>query len=227
MVVAFRAFACGLRIGTLPSHFCVRHLHLWGLAVLTGVPCRSFLLPNPTLALQIVWANRVTGSTGTVCKSSVDGTDFRIYEPKPFNPKWYSHKFKGPGLRYEVALCIATGHIVWVFGPFPCGSHPDLTIFRLRMKAALLPGEKVVADGGYRDDACLLRTDVEGEQRLLLATVRARQETVNRRFKQFFVLGHRFRHRLSLHSACFHAVANITQLMIERGKPLFAVEYTE
>jgi hypothetical protein len=32
---------------------------------------------------------------------TVDGTDFRINEP--------SHKFKGPGLRYEVAISIKGG----------------------------------------------------------------------------------------------------------------------
>lgn len=95
------------------------------------------------------------------------------------------------------------------------------------MKGELLPEEKVVADGGYKDGSCMLGTDVSGAQQKILATVRARQETVNRRFKQFFVLGHRFRHHIGLHSACFHAVANITQLMIERGNALFAVEYTE
>lgn len=158
---------------------------------------------------------------------SVDGTDYRIYEPTPFSPKWYSHKFKGPGLRYEVAVCIATGHIVWAYGPFPCGSYPDLRSFRLRMKRALEPGEKVVADDGYKDASCLLRNDVEGQQRKVLADVRARQETANRRFKQFFILGHRFRHDVSLHSVCFHAVANITQLTIELGDPLFEVDYVE
>ena len=62
------------------------------------------------------------------CKITVDGTDFRIQEPIPFNPKWYSHKFKGPGLRYEVAICIKTGCIVWVIGPFPAGEWPDRKI---------------------------------------------------------------------------------------------------
>lgn len=97
----------------------------------------------------------------------------------------------------------------------------------MRMKLALRSGERVVADGGYKDESCLLRDDVEGAQRMLLADVRARQETVNRRFKQFFVLGHRFRHHVSLHSVCFHAVVNLTQLMVEGDSPLFEVEYTE
>ena len=62
------------------------------------------------------------------CKVTVDGTDFRIQEPIPFNPKWYSYKFKGPGLRYEVAICIKTGWIVWVNGPFPAGEWPNRKI---------------------------------------------------------------------------------------------------
>ncbi len=33
----------------------------------------------------------------------VDGTDFKIYEPAPFNPKWWSHKLNCAGLRYEDA----------------------------------------------------------------------------------------------------------------------------
>ena len=83
------------------------------------------------------------------------------------------------------------------------------------MKGSLAPGGMVVADEGYNDPTCLPGSDVDGEHRKRLATIRARQQTVNRRFKQFFVLVHRFRHRIALHSVCFHAVANLTQIMIE------------
>ena len=83
---------------------------------------------------------------------TVDGTDFRIQQPHPFNKKWYSHKFKGPGLRYEVAVCIQTGDVVWINGPFPCGKWPDLKIFQLRLKHMLGPEEKVEADDGYRGE---------------------------------------------------------------------------
>ena len=30
--------------------------------------------------------------------------DFMILEPKPFNSKWYLHKFKGLGVRYKVVF---------------------------------------------------------------------------------------------------------------------------
>jgi hypothetical protein len=69
-------------------------------------------------------------------------------EPSPFWSGWKSHKSGGPGVRYEVAVCIQTGHIVWIHGPFPAGSWNDLKIFQMKMKALLKPGERVEADGG-------------------------------------------------------------------------------
>ena len=52
---------------------------------------------------------------------TVDGTDVMIWEPTPFSKMWYSHKFHGAELRYEIGMCIQTGDIVWVNGPFKCG----------------------------------------------------------------------------------------------------------
>jgi hypothetical protein len=83
---------------------------------------------------------------------TVDGTDVMIWEPKPFSRMWYSHKFNGAGLRYEIGVCIQTGDIVWVNGPFKCGPWPDLSIFRINLKNLLLPREQVEADNGYRGD---------------------------------------------------------------------------
>jgi hypothetical protein len=42
----------------------------------------------------------------------------------------------------------------------------------------------------------------------------ARHETVNKRIKQFCCLNFRFRHYLHLHPRFFHAVVNLTQLLI-------------
>ena len=167
------------------------------------------------------------GDIGCECKVTVDGTDCPIQEPSPFSPGWYSHKFKGPGVRYEVAVCIQTGWIVWVNGPYPCGSWPDLKIARHRLVHKLVPGEKFVADGGYRDGGVYadtpsgLNTPEQRQKRL----VRARHETVNSRFKNFNVLNKPYRHRLQTHGNCFMAIANLTQIGILSGRPLFQVRY--
>ena len=84
------------------------------------------------------------------CFISVDGTDCKITERRPFNSKYFSFKFKGPGLKYEIGLAIETGRIVWVNGGIPCRTH-DLTLARSKLVKKLLPDEKIIADGGYRD----------------------------------------------------------------------------
>jgi hypothetical protein len=78
---------------------------------------------------QIKWSNRLRGDVGVRAKVSVDGTDFRLPQQHP-NKHYFSHKFKTSGYRYEVALCIQTGDIVHINGPFPCGLYPDISIFR-------------------------------------------------------------------------------------------------
>lgn len=158
---------------------------------------------------------------------SVDGTDFQIYEPTPFSPGWYSHKFKGPGLRYEVALAISTGDIVHINGPFPCGHYPDITIFRSKLKAMLQDGEMVEADNGYRGEYYCVRTPVDyddEDDKKKKGQILARQETVNRRFKQFGALKQVFRHNIGVHRTVFECVVVLTQLSINNGDKLFQID---
>ena len=63
-----------------------------------------------------------------MCLVTVDVTDFCINKPKPFWPGLKSFKFNGSGVCYEVAVCICTGDIVCINGPFPCGQWSDLKI---------------------------------------------------------------------------------------------------
>ncbi len=76
--------------------------------------------------------------------------------PSPFNPKWYSHKFHGPGLRYELAICIRTGDIVWAYCGLPCGEWSDLRLARDVFIFGLREGEKAIADRGYNDPIFLI-----------------------------------------------------------------------
>jgi hypothetical protein len=83
---------------------------------------------------------------------TIDGVDFAIQEPSPFDTCWYSHKFDGPGIWYEIAACIHTGDIVSFTGPFECGKWPDILIFRHKLKQMLRPDEKIIADRGYKGE---------------------------------------------------------------------------
>ena len=162
------------------------------------------------------------------CTMTVDGTDFRVQQSTVFDTKWYSHKFKGPGLRYEVAVSINGGDIVWTNGPFPCGRWPDITIFRSGLMDNLLPGERVEADRGYRGQPDKIRIPDQFEnleEKKKKQRARSRHETVNRRFKQFNILKHEFRHNLHNHQIVFQSVVVLTQLSIKNGEVLFACDY--
>lgn len=167
---------------------------------------------------------------GQVCLITVDGTDFWIYEPEPFDDKWYSHKINGPALRYEVGVCIKTGWIVWINGPFPAGRYPDLTIARLSLIHFLDDGEYYCADGGYSDGNQWSNTPngLHDYEQRTKSLARARHETVNRRFKIFDCLKQQYRHHLGFHGTMFRAVANIVQLTLQYElEPLFSIEYDE
>ena len=49
-----------------------------------------------------------------------------------------------------MALGICTGDIAWMHGPFPCGSWPDVKVFRNALVGELADGDMVEADKGYR-----------------------------------------------------------------------------
>ena len=167
---------------------------------------------------------------GSRCKISVDGTDFQVLEPAPFNKKWFSKKFKGPGVRYEVGICIQTGWIVWVNGPFPCGEWNDLKIALSDLVHNFVGDERAVADRGYKGHPQYFDTPWRyldnDEQKRRKALARARHECVNRRFKQWRILHDVFRHAIPKHGVVFMAVANIEQVLISR-RPMWQVDYND
>lgn len=117
-------------------------------------------------------------------------------------------------------MSITSGHIVWANGPYPCGRFPDIKIFNHILVSKLDRNEKVLADGGYSGVKCVINLDDQTPE--YSSTLRARHETVNRRLKHFNVLSQRFRHDLTRHSMCFHAIVNLTQIMLGSTNPLFS-----
>lgn len=151
---------------------------------------------------------------------SLDGVDFRILEPVPFDPRWFSHKFRGPGLRYEVGLNIRNGNIVWAFGGYPCGEYVDLKLAREAFALAVDDDERAMADKAY-SDPLFITPNIRNSNRHKL--IMSRHETVNKRLRQFLILKTEFRHDRRKHPMVFRAVANLTQLMMQNGEPLFNV----
>ena len=163
-----------------------------------------------------MWDNRFLGNIGNDALVTIDGTDLKVQ--KRYDKRFFSHKFQSGGLRYEVGVCIVTGHIVWINGPFRCGTN-DITIARQCVIANLTKNEMVEADKGYAGEDYYIRTPFPKHCRTkkemkMKADARGRHETVNERLKTFKILADTFRHPLSSHSSIFWAVAVITQLNI-------------
>jgi hypothetical protein len=74
---------------------------------------------------KIQWDDQ--GETIFVC--SVYGLHCLIYKLRTDpESKWYSHKFNGPGVAYEIAVALHSNRVLSVRGPFPASTHA-ITIF--------------------------------------------------------------------------------------------------
>ena len=168
---------------------------------------------------------RFQGDTGQAALMTVDGTDFPIYEPSQFNPAWFTKKFNGPGVRYEVAVAINSGDICFINGPFPCGRFPDIKIFRLGLKMRLHKTERVWGDRGYRGDMKVITpyTAISEEHQVEMSEARARHETINGRLASWDCLNQVWRHCRTKHVYAFYSVAVITQLEQINGYRSFQV----
>ena len=180
------------------------------------------------LSLELIdWERRFEGAWHywTFC---VDGIHCPIWEPRrPFWDGWWSHKFNGAGLAYEVATAVTTGLIVWISGPFPAGRWPDDVIFKHGLaKRVRTDIEKGVCDAGYKGCHKWLfrpfwRTKAGLAEGLphndLHELIRARHEQLNSRFHRFNCVSSIFRHDLGLHQEFFYSSAVVVQLEIIHG----------
>lgn len=90
--------------------------------------------------------------------------------------------------------------------------------------------ERVEADDGYIGESpwyikCPKGFTNKRANEAMQSRVRRRQETANKRFKDWGILRQIFRHKLTYHGDVFRSIAVITQLSIKSGEPLFSVDY--
>ena len=114
----------------------------------------------------------------------MDATDCPIREPSPFDAKWFSHKLKGSGLKYEVGVNIKNGKIVWVAGGVPCGEFSDLKLARSRIVHLLEHNERIVADDTYKDPRYFIYpSGYPADSAEIQKKIMSRHETLNSRLK--------------------------------------------
>ena len=124
-------------------------------------------------------------------------------------------------------MCIQTGLVVWINGPFVVGKYNNIIIFQSKMIYKLLDWEVVEVDQGYvgQPNKIQMKYELRVSENQFKAKARARGEKINRRFKNFCVLTDRYRHKISMHSYVFHAVAVLMQISLTSVSLTFKVDY--
>ena len=175
------------------------------------------------------WESRYVGDIGNLARVSVDGTDKPIEDPDPFDPELFSFKINSSGVRYEIGLCIMTGFIVWINGPFKPGPNPDLVIARQGLIYALDIGEYYSGDAGYYDgwEFSLPKKYGPPEFQENAAAVCARHETVNARYNICNIMTTKFRHGFERHGSVMSSLTNLVQLSLMSGNELYSIHYDD
>ncbi|KAI0563114.1 DDE superfamily endonuclease [Gracilaria domingensis] len=196
-------------------------------AILCGVDEKTFrkwslyVVQRIASIQRIVFYNRLNPHPFLNRFMSIDGVDVRIKEPKPFSKEWFSYKFPAAGLRYEIGIALATDEIVWINGPFSCGTNTDQSILTSKLNNMLLENEFVLTDTGYQSSACLTPDNVPDSVTEIHCRYRARHEKLHSRMKQFSCLQHRFRHDKSLHVEFMFDVCNVNNVFLKMEKQHF------
>ena len=168
---------------------------------------------------------------------TVDGTHAKTNEPRDDemrrNPKNYSFKHNFSGLNYQIATHIFENQIAYVNAGDP-GSVHDMTAMRNEFIGLLPEGARVVADAGYTGKS-------ELEKRLFSVAssfdtkevkefknrARSRQESVNKRVKDYRSMNVSWTDGIARHQIAFVACLVLVQYAIEdtseTGEPLMTV----
>jgi len=163
---------------------------------------------------------------------SIDGVDFSVWElvqKFPYKSAWCSHKFNKAAFRYEVGICIQTGHCVWLDGPHRGGMDVDSEIFKHSLQHYLDPGEQCEGDGHYQTNVPdFFPRRTTRDETNVANRVRGRHEGFNGLLKKIRILKHTFEYGLEKHSSAVRACVVITQIRLERGdvKNFQMVNYT-
>lgn len=180
--------------------------------------------------LQIVWRfdDPELEEDEAVLFATIDGTHCRIQEQrKEPSAKWYSHKFHGPGLTYELVIDLHHQQLLYINGPYEAGQN-DIGAFRKPggIMDRIPAGKKLIGDKGYRGEPDKISTPSEHDAlnaARYKKRARARHETFNKRIKVFGIISQTFRSAIEYHRMAFEAVCVLVQYDIETDHPLFKI----
>jgi DDE superfamily endonuclease len=183
------------------------------------------------MIVEIVWFygdnnDNMLEDDQAVLFATIDGTHCRIFEPqKDPGPKWFSYKFHGPALGYEIVIDVWSQRVVHIHGPYHARDN-DIKNFRKPegIMDQIPPGRKLIGDTGYQGEPDKITTPNPHDSLIVKQfknRARARHETFNKRIKDYQILRQEFRSDTSYHQIVFESICILCQYDIENGHPLF------
>ncbi|CAB9522013.1 unknown protein [Seminavis robusta] len=169
--------------------------------------------------------------------ASADGTQLRTNEPRDEemrrNPKNYAYKYNFAGLNYLIVLSLWTNHIWFASGGDPGSTH-DMTITRQEFVDMVPDGCRVIADDAFTGKTEREKSIFAVSNNLDAPAVKefkgrakARQETINKRLKDYESMSKPFIYGIEKAKLCFAAVITLIQYSIEDtskfGEPLYCL----
>ena len=182
---------------------------------------------------KIMWSHELDDPDGPTNVIWVDAVDMSTWEKKhptlPKDPKNFTHKYNGAGVKYQVVVAVHLARVVGIYGPY-LGAVSDKKILKLSgVLDKLKDGKMAVVDKGYinhalKDKLSWPNPHEAPEVSQYKSRIRMRGETFNGRVKYFKILRECFRHNLKYHKLAFTAVAVIVQYQMDYGMaPLYSV----
>ena len=185
-------------------------------------------------AIKIVWDDRLDNQEWEMFAITVDGTDFKMNEPRdrpvPQDKRVCSKKMNHAAVKYEVGMSVFRPKCVWISKQYDGATH-DITMYRTSgLKEKLVEGKLVIADLGYRSsrpdekDVFSLPSNYDSKQLYnFKSRARLRHEGFNSMLKKYNILFDEFRHGKKKQEIACTAVAVLSQCKIDHGASLYDV----
>jgi hypothetical protein len=178
--------------------------------------------------IKIHWQDRLDANSAEGLLQGIytiiDATECIIQRPSDPDLQRYmfSSKKKRHGLKYEIAVRISDGRIVWIKGPCAARIHDLAFHYQCGLQQHLQVGENMLGDKGYQGASHIVvpwkkprGQELNAMQvafNRLVGSARIIVEHAIGRIKNFLCLRTPWRHALHLHPIAFSVCAQIAQI---------------
>lgn len=140
-------------------------------------------------------------------------------------PKWYSSSSNEAGSIKKLAICVESGQVVQVIGPFPCRTLDDISIGNICLVHDIYPCGMIIPDRDYSTSKWIASNNWSLHVQNLRHRVHKGHESYNGWLKQFRHLGMPFKHFISKYSGVCFADLNPSHLSTLWFSPLLPLQW--